>query len=101
MCLTRKSYNTCEKIKLKKKKRLGKKKGKCDPIHRKRESIQAYSMQEQLLDVADKDFKSPIINMFNELKEKCSKRGKIIKVSEQIRNINRETKTSTKCILCN
>ena len=46
---------------------------KCYPIHRKRQSIKMYFVYEQLLDIADKDFKSSVINMFNKLREKYPK----------------------------
>ena len=61
-----------------------------------------YFVYEQLLDIADKDFKSSVINMFNKLREKYpniqSIKESLIKVNEQMRNRNRELKTSTKCI---
>lgn len=45
---------------------------KCYPIHRKRQSIKMYFVYEQLLDIADKDFKSCYKHV-QQIKRKISK----------------------------
>lgn len=66
-----------------------KKRRKYDILREKKRAIYTDSEWAQILDLADKDSKAPIINMFKELKEN-------MKMTQQIKTQNSKIETTKK-----